>query len=191
MIYPDYSTCLTFLTDEGVSAGVLKHVKAVHLFAVVIGKRLQEQGIEINMPLLEAGALLHDIGRSKTHGLLHAIAGCEIAERLGLESDVILIIRNHIGAGITKEEAAQSGLPAEDFIPVTLEEKIVAAADNLAFGDNLQTIRQHEQNMIRQGVIEGAERCVALHRELSQMCGIDLDELLTGYLPGFIGKTRN
>jgi uncharacterized protein (TIGR00295 family) len=179
MIYPDYSTCLALLTDEGVSPGVLKHVKAVHRFSVIIGKRLIELGYRVNMPLLEAGALLHDIGRSKTHGLSHAIAGCEIAERLGLPGDVISIIRNHIGAGITKEEAVEKGLPALDFIPDSLEEKIVAAADNLAFGENLQTIEQHKQNMLRQGVIAGAERCVALHRELSQMCGIDLDELLS------------
>ena len=179
MIYPDYSTCLTLLTDEGVSPGVLKHVKAVHRFSVIIGKRLIELGYRVNMPLLEAGALLHDIGRSKTHGLSHAITGCEIAERLGLPGDVISIIRNHIGAGITKEEAVEKGLPAQDFIPDALEEKIVAAADNLAFGENLQTIEQHKKNMLRQGVIEGAERCVTLHRELSQMCGLDLDVILS------------
>ena len=77
------------------------------------------------------------------------------------------------------EEAVERGLPAQDFIPDALEEKIVAAADNLAFGENLQTIEQHKKNMLRQGVIEGAERCVTLHRELSQMCGMDLDVILS------------
>lgn len=179
MFYPDYKSCLKLLTDAGVSAGVLKHVKAVHRFVVIIGNRLIRQGYEVNMPLLGAGSLLHDIGRSKTHDLSHAVAGGEIAEKLGLSNDVISIIQNHIGAGITKEEAIQNGLPARDFIPHSLEEKIVAAADNLAFGDDLQTIKQHEQNMLRQGVIEGAKRCVALHKELSAMCGTDLDKLLT------------
>lgn len=72
------------------------------------------------------------------------------------------------------------GLPAQDYIPITIEEKIVAAADNLAFGDSLQTIKQLEQNMRRRRINEGTERCIALHRELSKMCGIDLDELLAG-----------
>ena len=179
MSYPDYTSCLKLLTDAGVSAGVFKHVKAVYRFAVIIGNRLIRQGHEVNMPLLEAGALLHDIGRSKTHDLSHAVAGGEIAERLDLPYDIISIIRNHIGAGITKEEAIEKGLPPQDFIPISLEEKIVAAADNLAFGDELQTIWQHEQNMIRHGVIEGAKRCVTLHKELSTMCGIDLDKLIT------------
>lgn len=179
MPYPDYTSCLTLLTNEGVSTGVLKHVKAVYRFSVTIGNRLMEKGYKINMPLLEAGALLHDIGRSKTHDLSHAIAGCETAKKLGLSDDIISIIRNHIGAGITREEAIEKGLPPEDYIPLTIEEKIVAAADNLAYGEELQKIGQLEQNLRRRGITEGAERCVALHRELSQMCGIDLDELLT------------
>jgi uncharacterized protein (TIGR00295 family) len=180
MSYPDYTTCLQLLTDEGVNTNVFNHVKTVHQFAVIIGNRFIEQGHIVNMPLIEAGALLHDIGRSKTHGLAHALAGCEIAERFGLPDDLISIIRNHIGAGITKEEAVNNGLPFEDYIPVTLEEKIVAAADNLAAGDRLQTIRQHEANLLKKGILEGAKRCVTLHRELSEMCGVDLDDLLAG-----------
>jgi tRNA (cytidine56-2'-O)-methyltransferase len=182
MSYPDYNTCLALLKDEGVNANVINHVKAVHGFCLVIGKRFIEQGYEINMPLLGAGALLHDIGRSKTHGLAHALAGCEIAGRLGLPDGVIFIIRNHIGAGITKEEAIKNGLPGEDYIPITLEEKIVSAADNLAAGDRLQTIRQHEETLLKRGITEGAKRCVALHRELSIMCGIDLDNLLAEHI---------
>lgn len=176
--YPNYTTCLKILKDEGVNTKVINHVKAVHGFVLIIGKRFIEHGYHINMPLLEAGALLHDIGRSNTHGLAHALAGCKIAKRLELPDDLISIIRNHIGAGITKEEAIKNGLPDEDYIPATLEEKVVAAADNLAAGEKLQTIWQHEENLLKKGIIEGAKRCVALHRELSEMCGIDLDKLL-------------
>lgn len=178
MSYPDYTACLTLLTDEGVSASVLNHVKAVHGFSLIIGKEFIERGHRINMSLLEAGALLHDIGRSKVHDLSHAIVGSEIAKRLGLPDDLVTIIKNHIGAGITKEEAVNNGLPGEDYIPITLEEKIVAAADNLAAGDRLQTIGQHEANLLKKGILEGAKRCVALHREISEMCGIDLNDLL-------------
>jgi tRNA (cytidine56-2'-O)-methyltransferase len=180
MSYPGYNKCILLLESEGVTQRVINHVKAVHRFTLIIGNRFIEQGYIINMPLIEAGAILHDIGRSKTHGLAHALAGCEIAERLELPDDLISIIKNHIGAGITKEEAVNNGLPFEDYIPVTLEEKIVAAADNLAAGDRLQTIKQHEENLLRKGIADGAKRCVMLHRELSEMCGVDLDDLLAG-----------
>jgi uncharacterized protein (TIGR00295 family) len=180
MPYPDYKKCILLLETEGVTTRVINHLKAVHGFSLIIGKRLIEKGYMVNMPLIEAGALLHDIGRSKTHGLAHALAGCEIAERLGLPDDLISIIRNHIGAGITKDEAIKNGLPGKDYFPVTTEQKIVAAADNLAAGDKLQTIRQHVENLLKKGIDEGAKRCVDLHRELSEMCSVDLDILLAG-----------
>jgi uncharacterized protein (TIGR00295 family) len=178
MSYPDYNICITLLTNEGVSTNAYNHVKAVHQFAITISTRLIEKGYMVNMPLIEAGALLHDIGRSKVHDLSHAIVGSEIAKRLNLPDDLISIIKNHIGAGITKEEAIKYGLPGEDYIPTTMEEKIVAASDNLAAGDRLQTIGQHEENLLKRGINEGAKRCVALHQELSEMCGVDLDILL-------------
>lgn len=178
MSYPNYTSCLSLLKNEGVSDGILKHVKTVQKFSQIIGKRLIEQGHQINVDLLEAGALLHDIGRSRTHGITHAIEGVKISNKLGLSRDIRNIIRNHIGAGITREEAIERGLPAEDFIPDTLEEKVVAAADNLTYGDSRQSIRDHMENMRSQGIIEGAERSLSLHKELSGLCGMDLDELL-------------
>ena len=84
--------------------------------------------------LIRKGALLHDIGRSKTHGIEHAIEGVKIAEKYGYSQDVLNIIERHIGAGITAEEAEKLGLPKKSYVPQTLEEKIVAHADNLISG---------------------------------------------------------
>ena len=53
---------------------------------------------------------------------------------MGFDERLALIAERHIGAGITKEEAIELGLPPKDYLPVTLEEKIVAHADNLIFG---------------------------------------------------------
>jgi len=77
---------------------------------------------------------LHDIGRSKTHSIEHGVVGAEILRDLGFDERLALIAERHIGAGITKEEAIELGLPPKDYLPVTLEEKIVAHADNLIFG---------------------------------------------------------
>ena len=84
--------------------------------------------------LIRKGALLHDIGRSKTHGIRHAIEGVEIARKYGYGEDVLNIIERHIGAGITESEAKDLGLPEKSYVPQTLEEKIVAHADNLISG---------------------------------------------------------
>ena len=77
---------------------------------------------------------MHDIGRSKTHGINHAVEGVKIAKKYGYDEDVLNIIERHIGAGITENEAADLGLPVKSYLPETLEEKIVAHADNLVSG---------------------------------------------------------
>ncbi len=86
---------------------------------------------DVNIELLKTGALLHDIGRCKTNGIDHAIVGAEILKDLGFSNEVANIALRHIGAGIPKEEAILLGLPPKNYIPLSLEEKIVAHADNL------------------------------------------------------------
>ena len=84
--------------------------------------------------MIKKGALLHDIGRSKTHDITHAIEGVEIAKKYSYSDDVLNIIERHIGAGITEDEAIELGLPKKSYVPQTIEEKIVAHADNLVSG---------------------------------------------------------
>ena len=92
---------------------------------------LRDSGCRNGLELVEIGALLHDIGRSRTHGIRHAVVGAEIARGLGLPSDVVRIIERHIGAGIPCDEAVELGLPEGCYMPCTVEEKIVAYADKL------------------------------------------------------------
>ena len=75
--------------------------------------------------------LLHDIGRSETHAMDHAVVGSKIARFLDLSESIVRIIERHIGSGIPPEEAVRLGLPNRDFTPMTLEEKIVSYADKL------------------------------------------------------------
>ncbi len=50
---------------------------------------------------------------------------------MGLPDSIVRIVERHIGAGIPAAEAAELGLPGVDFIPESLEEKLVAYADKL------------------------------------------------------------
>ncbi len=176
--YPDYNACLDLLRIKGCKENVIRHIETVHRFSMIIGNRIALQGYSPDLELLEAGALLHDIGRSRRHDIRHAIEGAEIAAEIGLPQDLINIIINHIGAGLTKEDAVLLGLPVRDYIPFTLEQKIVAAADNLTRGSEFQSIEEHVKDLRRKGLNEGAERSMSLHRELSELCGIDLDDLI-------------
>ena len=111
---------------------LINHSKAVCKKALKLSSNFD---VDVDIELVKTGALLHDIGRSKTNGIDHAVVGAEILKNMGFPDSVANIALRHIGAGIPKEEAIELGLPPKDYIPLTLEEKIVAHADNLTHWD--------------------------------------------------------
>ena len=121
---------IELLKKENTPENVIDHSLAVYKKAMEIATNFDDA----DKDLIRKGALLHDIGRSKTHGITHAIEGVEIAKKYGYGEDVLNIIERHIGAGITEREAEKLGLPVKSYLPETLEEKIVAHADNLTSG---------------------------------------------------------
>ena len=123
---------IELLKKENTPENVIEHCKAVCKKAMKIAANFEDADED----LIRKGALLHDIGRSRTHGITHAIEGVEIAKRYGYCEDVLNIIERHIGAGITEQEAEKLGLPKKSYVPQTLEEKIVAHADNLISGSD-------------------------------------------------------
>lgn len=122
---------IEFLKKEGTPENVIKHCIAVYKKAEKISANFPEADKE----LIKTGALLHDIGRSKTHGIRHAIVGAEILRENNYSEDVVHIVERHIGVGISKKEAEELNLPVKSYVPKTIEEKIVAHADNLLKGD--------------------------------------------------------
>jgi uncharacterized protein (TIGR00295 family) len=118
---------LALLKKYGASEDVIRHVKKVRDYAVEIAS----QNPSADRELVEAGALLHDLGRTRTHGIDHAVVGAGILREEGVDERIARIVERHVGAGLTKEEAAYLGLPPGDYLPETLEEKIVCHADNL------------------------------------------------------------
>jgi len=169
---PSEEECIDMLSKQGCSQEVIDHCISVKNLAVKIAELA---GADVE--LVKVGALLHDIGRSRTHGISHGIEGAKIARELNLPDEVVNIIERHIGAGLTKEEAVKLGLPPKDYTPKTLEEKIVAHADNLIDGNRKQKISEEVERQLKKGNKDYAERLMKLHRELSQICGIDLDEI--------------
>jgi uncharacterized protein len=119
------------LIKAGCPADVVAHCITVSNMALSIAERVK---VAVDRELVRQGGLFHDIGRSKTHGIEHAVAGVEIARQLGFSDQLAYIIERHIGAGITAPEAARLGLPQKDYLPLTKEEKIVSYADNLISG---------------------------------------------------------
>ena len=164
--------CIELLTEAGCSDEVIKHCKCVRDLAIEIAKKAKA-----DLKTVEIGALLHDIGRSKTHGIYHAVEGVNIAEKKKLPNKIIKIIERHIGAGISKKTAEKLGLPSKNYIPKTLEEKIVCHADNLIDNCEKQKIENEIDKAIEKNQMEYSLRLRKLHDELSKICGIDLNYL--------------
>lgn len=170
---PSYEEALNILNQVGCSKKVIAHCKAVSTLSVDFAKKCEKKGLKIDISLVEVGALLHDIGRSKTHGINHAIVGSRIAKSLNLSKSIVKIIERHIGGGISSDEAKKLGLPEKDYFPKTLEEKIVAYADKLIEGAKVVSIKNTTKNLAKKlGMTHPAiDRIKKLHKELSPIIG--------------------
>ncbi|MEL4304717.1 TIGR00295 family protein [Methanococcoides sp. LMO-2] len=163
------SDALKLLKEAGCAANVIRHCQVVSQIAVEIAAAQRDSGKDVDLEIVELGALLHDIGRSRTHGIRHALEGVSVAEELGLDPRLVLIIRNHIGAGISRQEALLLGLPEDDYLPVSIEEKIVCHADNLVMGEERVNISKCIQRMKDRGM---SNEAITRVRDLADEVGI-------------------
>ncbi len=153
------------------SPQVINHCIAVADLAVETAGKLEGKGYKINTKLVEAGALLHDLGRSKTHTVDHAIAGAQIAQSIGLPETVIRIIKRHVGAGITTDEAQMLGWPKDVYAPQTLEEKIVSFSDKLIDKSRRMPIETEIERLQTKNKHLAAERVRKLNDEITSLLG--------------------
>lgn len=128
-IIPTREFALNLLRTTKISYSVYNHSLKVANKALEIANRITKAPVDKN--LVEVGALLHDIGRSKTHGFEHAFIGGQILRERGLSPKIARICETHILGGLDKEDSKEMGLPEKDFLPNTIEEKIVCLADKL------------------------------------------------------------
>jgi len=173
---PTRQEALNLLVEAGCSPRVVKHCRQVSSFAVKIAEACQKKHSNLDVKLVEVSALLHDIGRAKTHSVDHAVEGGKIARAFNLPEPIALIIERHAGGGIPKEEAKKLGWPVRDYVPQTLEEKIVCYADKRVDGLRIvsieETVKAYEDDLGENH--PSIQRIWKLHREITALAG-DLD----------------
>ena len=142
----DEKQALKILKEFNTPENVIEHCRTVHDVSVGLVDILRERKphLRINKKLVSIGSLLHDIGRSQSHGIFHGVEGAKIIRSLntlgGPELEKIArICERHIGAGVDKKTAKELGLPPKDYIPQTIEEKIIAYSDNMVDGSQVKS----------------------------------------------------
>jgi uncharacterized protein len=166
---PAREQSLQLLRENQCPEKVINHCKAVAKLALETASILKEKGFQIDFALVEAGALLHDIGRSKTHTVHHAVIGAEIARSAGLPDSLVSIIKRHVGGGITAAEAEKLGWPQDVYVPASLEEKIVSYADKLIENGRRAPIDVTIEKLSGELKCKAAERVRKLYEEITRL----------------------
>jgi uncharacterized protein len=170
---PSREQALQLLRENQCSAKVINHCEAVTELALETANILEERGLKIDFAIVEIGALLHDLGRSKTHTVHHAVVGAEIAKSAGLPDSVVSIIKRHVGGGISSSEAEKLGWPKDVYVPITLEEKIVSYADKLIENSERAPIDVTIEKLSGERKYDAAERVRKLYEEITGLIGDD------------------
>ncbi len=128
---------------------LLTHSRQVAEMTVAIADRHPE--LSLNREFLYEAAMLHDIGIIKPHAptidcfgtehyIRHGLLGGEMLRAEGLPHHA-RVCERHTGAGLTAAEiiAHQLPLPAQDWLPETLEEQVICYADKFFSKTRLHT----------------------------------------------------
>ncbi len=169
---PNSDFAFDLLKKLKVPYNVRRHSLKVAEKALELAERIKLR--EVDMDLIEIGGLLHDIGRCKTHGFNHALIGAKIIRERGLSERLAKICETHILGGLDKEDAKRVGLPEKDFLPQTLEEKIICLADKHIAGTKEVSIDQRFEKWFNkygktQILIKAKERIEKIQREIEDL----------------------
>lgn len=157
-----YEEALQLLKNSGCSNKLITHVKAVSQYAEEVAKLRGDADIA----LVRIGGLLHDIGRCKTNSIRHGVVGAELLRSYGVDDRVAQIAEKHVGAGITAEEAERLYFPPGDYMPRTVEQKIVTAVDNLIEGSRRISVEKAEVDFCAKVERQAALRVRSLHDDV-------------------------
>lgn len=122
---PNDAECLRLLGTFDVRSEIMSHCLAVAKVAWRLALTLNERGAELDVPLVRAAALLHDLAKDRPD---HAREGARILENLGLRRVAAVMV-------------SHPDFEAPDNAPLS-EAELVYLADKLVQGDRLVSLEE-------------------------------------------------
>ena len=114
---PTESECFELLAELGVDSAIVQHSVAVKNAALEFASQAEKKGHTVNMPLLSAAALLHDIMKRDAE-VCHCVEGAALLRKRGF-SAVAAVMEKH----------GLNNLRSAEFVPKTAEEKLLMYSD--------------------------------------------------------------
>lgn len=146
------------------------------------------QSLDIDMQTVVNGAMLHDIGILRCDApsihcegdepyLLHGAIGARMLREYGREMAIDLepyarICERHTGAGLTREDIIRQQLPLDirDYLPETLEEKLVCLADK--FYSKSKPEKEKPLDRVEASMLKFGDDTLRRFNELCEIFGI-------------------
>ncbi|HVC27227.1 MAG TPA: HDIG domain-containing protein [Nitrososphaerales archaeon] len=173
---PNAQEALALHKKYGSNDRIVGHCQACARISKLLSERAAGQGRAVNVQAAVAGALLHDIGRSQTQTVSHGYVGAGILEKEGVDSVVVETVRRHVGAGISPKEAVALSFPPGDYVPKTIEQKIVCFADKLLDGDKARPFEEEVKRFVKKG--HDVQRLRKLKEDVDAAVGADAEKLV-------------
>ncbi len=168
------------------------HCHQVAKVARCLGTALLQAGADFDLDLLEVRALLHDIGRSKTHGPLHGWSGFCLLQAAGHAAEGRGCLTHWLKGRSLEEVAAnehwQPSLAHKAFAALDppqweLADSVLSVADSSVQHTTIVPMAQRHQDLLaRYGSSPWLQRAAELAEshaaELEECLGFPLDQLL-------------
>ena len=153
-----------YATQPELKALLLHHSRQVADKALAVCAAHPEW--QADTAFVEEAAMLHDIGiifcdapGILCHGtepyIRHGFIGAELLRKEGLPAHA-RVAERHTGSGLTREQiiAEHLPLPEQDFLPETIEERVICYADKFfskSHPDRIATLDHIRQSMLKFG----------------------------------------
>ncbi len=163
---PSVDECVQMMQAYGMLENIRSHSFVVAKVAHLLGRSLKESGHEISIPLVTAGALLHDIGKTIAlrEGGDHSMIGRRICLEKSMD-EVAEIVAEHVR------------LKTHNLDGKISEKEIIYYSDKRVNHDQIVTLDERLQYIldrygikggkdIRAAIRENFRRCKAVERKL-------------------------
>lgn len=169
----------------------VEHCHQVAKVAHHLGAALQQAGADFDLELLEVRALLHDIGRSKTHGALHGWSGYCLLKGEGYASAgrgcLTHWLKGRSHAEVAKSELWEPSLADSAFAALgpdwDLADSVLSVADSSVQHTTIVPMAERHRDLDQRygkspWLTRARELAESQAAEISDALGFSLDDLL-------------